>query len=532
MGCGPRVGWRRRSSRYIVTSSVPVGTSTPSTRAMRSASRVARWVPRGRDAEQDEVGGALVALQQLVGDPGQRPGDVVGVEDGAGRSGARGPRGSRRPAGAPQGPDLLLRLTGRLVKGCRSRGTVAVGRPAPRGDEPTWHDRPVPLPRGLPGVLAVLMTAGWAANLFASVIPVLAEQEGFSTALLDAAFGAYAVALLPGLFGGGALSDRVGRAWVVLPGAALVVAGHAGADGVPRPCRTARWDGWWSASAPGSTFGAGTAWAGDLADTTGTVLAGVLLTDRLRRRAAGVGRAGPARPGPAGDARSCCRSRSRSPRSGGPRPPAPRRRAASATPAAGRCRRWSHHDARTALAWSLPVGCLVFAMRRAEHRHAAHPAAARGRRPAARGGRRRARPGQRHRRADRSPAPAPGGPGAGVAGALAAAPGSRWSPSAGSRSGCRCSRSRCVVLGTAYGLCLREGLLDVETLAPPARRGTLTGTFYVATYVGFGLPLLLTSLQPVAGTRLPAGAAGRARADRGRRTPRPAAHRASRTHRS
>ena len=44
--CGPRVGCLRRSSRYIVMSSVPSGTSTPSTLAIRSATRRARWTPR------------------------------------------------------------------------------------------------------------------------------------------------------------------------------------------------------------------------------------------------------------------------------------------------------------------------------------------------------------------------------------------------------------------------------------------------------------------------------------------------------
>ena len=34
----------------------------------------------GRDAEQDEVVGTLVALEDLVGDPAQRPGDVAGGE--------------------------------------------------------------------------------------------------------------------------------------------------------------------------------------------------------------------------------------------------------------------------------------------------------------------------------------------------------------------------------------------------------------------------------------------------------------------
>ena len=82
----------------------------------------------GVQAEQHQVGGALVALEQLVRDAGQRPGDVTGVEDGAVRPLARGV-GSRSSSGAGIcAPDLLLRLTGRLVKGCRSAATLPAGR--------------------------------------------------------------------------------------------------------------------------------------------------------------------------------------------------------------------------------------------------------------------------------------------------------------------------------------------------------------------------------------------------------------------
>jgi hypothetical protein len=35
-------------------------------------------------------------------------------------------------------------------------------------------------------------------------------------------------------------------------------------------------------------------------------------------------------------------------------------------------------------------------------------------------------------------------------------------------------------------------LIDLETSAPQHTRGALTGVFYAVTYVGFGLPLLLT----------------------------------------
>jgi len=47
-----------------------------------------------------------------------------------------------------------------------------------------------------------------------------------------------------------------------------------------------------------------------------------------------------------------------------------------------------------------------------------------------------------------------------------------------------------LVLGCASGLCLTEGLIDLEVAAPQRLRGALVGAFYV----GFGLPLMLTTL--------------------------------------
>ena len=60
-----------------------------------------------------------------------------------------------------------------------------------------------------------------------------------------------------------------------------------------------------------------------------------------------------------------------------------------------------------------------------------------------------------------------------------------------------------VLLGIAYGLNLRNGLMDIEALAPKSRRGLVGGSFYVATYTGFAVPYLLTTLEPVAGGTLP-----------------------------
>src|SRR5699024_7402513 len=79
------------------------------------------------DAEQDDVLGTLVALDDLVGDAAQRPGDVPGGEDLAsgwwvGRAG--GLDEVRTHARS----DLLPCLTGQVVKGCRSWGTIPPGR--------------------------------------------------------------------------------------------------------------------------------------------------------------------------------------------------------------------------------------------------------------------------------------------------------------------------------------------------------------------------------------------------------------------
>jgi hypothetical protein len=95
------------------------------------------------------------------------------------------------------------------------------------------------------------------------------------------------------------------------------------------------------------------------------------------------------------------------------------------------------------------------------------------------------------------------GPSAGVLGALLSAGGFGVAATAGRTIGLPVLAVVCVLMGAAYGLCLREGLLDVETLAPPSRRGLIVGVFYVVTYIGFGLPLLLVLLGAPLGASLP-----------------------------
>jgi len=64
-----------------------------------------------------------------------------------------------------------------------------------------------------------------------------------------------------------------------------------------------------------------------------------------------------------------------------------------------------------------------------------------------------------------------------------------------------------LVLGCASGLCLREGLIDLEAAAPQRLRGALVGVFYVVTYIGFGLPLILTTVGSTVSAMILAGMA-------------------------
>ena len=82
----------------------------------------------GGDAEHDEALGALVALEDLVRHAAQGPGDVTGAHHhprgggGGSSAGSSGePAVGATESGRVTAPDLLPRLTGRVVKGCRSR---------------------------------------------------------------------------------------------------------------------------------------------------------------------------------------------------------------------------------------------------------------------------------------------------------------------------------------------------------------------------------------------------------------------------
>lgn len=70
----------------------------------------------------------------------------------------------------------------------------------------------------------LLLSAGWGANHFASLLLVYRARLAFSPTELGLLFGAYAVGLVPGLLLSGRTSDRRGRRAVVLPAAVVAIA--------------------------------------------------------------------------------------------------------------------------------------------------------------------------------------------------------------------------------------------------------------------------------------------------------------------
>ena len=60
-----------------------------------------------------------------------------------------------------------------------------------------------------------------------------------------------------------------------------------------------------------------------------------------------------------------------------------------------------------------------------------------------------------------------------------------------------------LLLGAGSGWSLASGLALTGRLAPPERRGTLTGVFYTAAYTGFAAPFVVTSVAARHGDALP-----------------------------
>ncbi|MGB3302722.1 MAG: MFS transporter [Gordonia sp. (in: high G+C Gram-positive bacteria)] len=355
--------------------------------------------------------------------------------------------------------------------------------------------------RNLPIVLALLFTTGWATNHFVAMMPVLHDRNGIGNAALEVAFGIYAIGLLPGLLSGGGISDKVGRKPIVLLGATGAALGNL---------LMLLWH-----TEPGVIVGrfavglgvglavsAGTAWCADLGGKRGTVFAGAALTGGF---AAGPLVSGLIAQFAGGAALTApfvvTVSASLAAVVAGFRVPSSRRIAVEASEVTLNDTPMAARSLSRALVTSLPMSVWVFssitmsivvmAGRMTQFNGPWVPGVAAVlalgsgfviQVIARRGG---------------------WGPRAGVIGAIVAASGLAVVVGGGSDPSPAAFIAASVLLGTGYGLCLREGLLDVETFAPLDKRGLATGIFYVGTYLGFGLPVLLRSIAPSVGITAP-----------------------------
>lgn len=371
------------------------------------------------------------------------------------------------------------------------------------------------------GVILLLLSAGWAANHFVSMIVVLRDQFGLSSVLLNGAFGIYALGLLPGLLGGGVLADRAGARPVVLTGGVIASLGNLSlllwhedvgllvgrfivGIGV------------------GLAVSAGTAWAGRLRGASGITLAGIILTMGFAIGPIASGLLAQVLPdnaavtvpfavssilslaavvisGVLGDVREV-KPAGLTGHAAGRAPGTAAERTPGDEPAAVQR---PHRSMKKALVVSLPMaiwvfGCVTTSLVILAARTTSHfssgvllPGLAAflvfGAGLTAQWlGRKRA-----------------WGRASGIAGALCAAIGFGLAGFGGEVVPVWIFIVASVILGTAYGLCLREGLLGIEMYTPPARRGTAIGIYYVFTYLGFGLPVLLDVLMPTLGATIP-----------------------------
>ena len=352
-------------------------------------------------------------------------------------------------------------------------------------------------------MLFLLFATGWAANHFAAMLPVFASSEGLSHQALDGAFGIYAVGLLPALLFGGSLSDRLGRRPLLLAGAAV-----AGLGNLFLLCEHDQAGIFIGRLIVGAGVGvamsAGTAWSADIGGGSGSVLAGVslsagfgcgplvsgllaqfadsatyvpfIVTIALSATAVVVGVLVARVPVDGANQYHAIQTDKERAEYGG--------------------------NAIAALSSALPMALWVFSCatvtivtmaERMQYRFSGPwvPGVAAAVTLTAGVGIQMV---ARRRGWRRS---------AGIVGAAVAALGFGAVVAAGETPSLAVFLLIAVVLGIAYGLCLREGLIDIETMSPPRLHGTLTGVFYVVTYLGFGLPVLLVAIRPAVGAVTP-----------------------------
>ena len=341
-------------------------------------------------------------------------------------------------------------------------------------------------------VLAVLFATGWVANHFVALMPVISMRQHLSAATIDGTFGIYALGLLPGLLIGGRASDVLGRQAVALAGSATTVVGtvamlvsqHADVLLVGRLI---------VGVGVGLAMTSGTAWASDLKGSAGAATAGAVMIAgfAIGPFAAGL-IAAAGEPGirvsfavasaivvAAMVVTIVAVQRTDVAAPAGPRNPEQSRP--------------SLQGSTRALSWALPLAPWVFAsatlgfvaIPARVHTGLAAPLAAGIATLIVNGS---SGVIQVIARAGKW------GPRTGTAGAVLAAVGYAFTALAPPTMTAALSLPLLLVLGCASGLSLREGLIDLEAAAPQHVRGALTGMFYAFTYIGFGLPLLLTTV--------------------------------------
>jgi MFS family permease len=347
-------------------------------------------------------------------------------------------------------------------------------------------------------VLAVLLATGWVANHFVALMPAISDRQHLSAATLDAIFGIYAVGLLPGLLLGGRASDALGRRAVVLTGSATAAAGTVLMlfSQQPEALTVGRLT---VGLGVGLAMSSGTAWASDLKGPAGAATAGaVLMVGFAVGPFAGGLITGAGEPGiqiSFGVAAALVVATMAVTIMVGRRSPetvaAESFEQRPATPRQGITR---------ALSWALPLAPWVFAsatlgfvtIPTRVHVGLAAPVAAGLAALIVNGA---------SGIIQITARAANWGPWVGTVGAALAALGYTLIAVAPPTLPLALGVPLLVLLGCGSGLSLREGLIDLEAAAPQHVRGTLTGVFYSVTYIGFGLPLLLTSAGQE-GTRL------------------------------
>ncbi|OBA59557.1 MFS transporter [Mycobacterium sp. 1100029.7] len=346
-------------------------------------------------------------------------------------------------------------------------------------------------------VLFTLFAIGWAANHFTGLLPAISSAEHLTQSTRDAIFGVYALGLVPGLVLGGRVSDRIGRFPTTCAGVLGALAGNLLmlVSLHPAVLLSGRLV---VGIGVGLAVTSCTAWASDLKGAAGAATGAVALS---------LGFAF----GPFASGFVACLGRSSIQGCFGMAAGIVTvsllavilafRRAdvATVTPAGGTDTPSGPRGTRSALSWAMPLAPWVFAsvclaaVSIPTHVHTSLPAPfvfgtatmltivagvaiqmiARTRN---------------------------WGPWTGTVGAVLAASGYAAAAAAPQTSNLWVAVTLMLLLGCAYGLCLREGLIDLESAAPPAVRGALTGMFYAVAYIGFGLPLLLTVAGPVRGS--------------------------------